>query len=143
MPFPTLEKILAYHNPDILERFSKKTGVTPSESQEIFRETLKMLWIMALRRKEGHSKFLVFNQMAVLDESWHNFVLFTKEYSDFCNEHFGHYLHHAPTTSKEREIPILEADVEHQCRYIVEKLGEDTLVRWFKDYPTRFRSVLT
>ncbi len=35
----------------------------------------------------------------LVDEAWHQFVLFTKQYVTFCQQYFGHYLHHAPGTS--------------------------------------------
>jgi len=34
----------------------------------------------------------------IVDLVWHQFILFTKEYHDFCNKVFGEYIHHAPAT---------------------------------------------
>ncbi len=34
-----------------------------------------------------------------VDEAWHQFILFTRSYTSFCNEAFGKYIHHRPTTS--------------------------------------------
>lgn len=31
-----------------------------------------------------------------VDVAWHEFILFTREYADFCQRAFGGYLHHAP-----------------------------------------------
>ncbi len=39
-----------------------------------------------------------------VDEVWHQFILFTKEYFSFCNEYLGYYLHHNPRT-KTRDLP--------------------------------------
>ncbi|MBN2825558.1 MAG: hypothetical protein JXQ76_09555 [Campylobacterales bacterium] len=33
----------------------------------------------------------------VVDVAWHEFILTTREYSKFCKEAFGSYLHHTPT----------------------------------------------
>ena len=33
-----------------------------------------------------------------VDEVWHTHILFTQDYSQFCNAVFGHYLHHVPNT---------------------------------------------
>lgn len=30
------------------------------------------------------------------DSFWHIAILFTKEYADFCNRHFGKFIHHRP-----------------------------------------------
>jgi hypothetical protein len=31
-----------------------------------------------------------------IDEVWHQFILFTKEYHDFSNQFYGGYFHHSP-----------------------------------------------
>jgi hypothetical protein len=33
----------------------------------------------------------------VVDEFWHTFILFTRDYAAFCERHFGYFLHHTPT----------------------------------------------
>ncbi len=35
----------------------------------------------------------------IVDEIWHQFILFTPQYHDFCKEILGKYLHHSPHTS--------------------------------------------
>jgi len=35
----------------------------------------------------------------LVDEVWHQFILFTKDYHNFCNYVFGEYIHHQPTTA--------------------------------------------
>ncbi|MCD6074767.1 MAG: hypothetical protein K0Q70_1650 [Rhodospirillales bacterium] len=32
----------------------------------------------------------------IVDEAWHTFILFTRDYTEFCGRAFGAYLHHAP-----------------------------------------------
>lgn len=31
-----------------------------------------------------------------IDTAWHEFILFTKQYSEFCHQAFGRFLHHSP-----------------------------------------------
>ena len=38
-----------------------------------------------------------------MDEMWHTFVLFTKEYAAYCEEKFGRFVHHVPTTKAEKD----------------------------------------
>jgi hypothetical protein len=33
-----------------------------------------------------------------VDKVWHQFILFTKEYTNFCNKYLGGYMHHTPNT---------------------------------------------
>lgn len=35
----------------------------------------------------------------IVDEAWHTFILFTKEYHDFCYSIFGEFRHHKPSLS--------------------------------------------
>jgi hypothetical protein len=35
----------------------------------------------------------------VVDELWHEFILFTRDYQDFCRTAFGRFLHHTPATA--------------------------------------------
>lgn len=38
---------------------------------------------------------------AEVDEVWHTFILFTRDYADFCQGVFGFYLHHQPGVPSE------------------------------------------
>lgn len=33
----------------------------------------------------------------VVDDAWHEFILFTRSYKAFCNKALGRFLHHTPT----------------------------------------------
>ena len=35
-----------------------------------------------------------------VDEVWHTFILFTREYAHFCEEVYGTFIHHNPYTSR-------------------------------------------
>ncbi|GAB4256714.1 MAG: hypothetical protein Kow0065_05630 [Methylomicrobium sp.] len=41
-------------------------------------------------------KKLVSMPSQAVDEAWHQFILSTRLYSEFCNKAFGYYLHHTP-----------------------------------------------
>ena len=34
-----------------------------------------------------------------VDEVWHQFILYTSQYGEFCRRFFGHYVHHAPSNA--------------------------------------------
>src|SRR5262245_57347806 len=46
-----------------------------------------------------------------VDEAWHQFLLYSREYTDWCNRFIGHFVHHAPnnapsyTSAPEGEAP--------------------------------------
>lgn len=39
-----------------------------------------------------------------VDTVWHQFILFTKPYMEFCDNFLGSYLHHSPNTSYTPEV---------------------------------------
>lgn len=147
-PISPLLEVLQYSHPFVIERFVKHHPAEKDRAPEIFQELLKMLWLMATHKQEmreniisSPQKILVYPQMELIDEMWHAFILFSKDYTNFCEKFFGHYLHHLPTTSVEHEReketqasnPIqVREEIENQCRYIVDKLGIDSLTKWFK-----------
>ncbi|MEJ7658804.1 MAG: hypothetical protein WKG07_03825 [Hymenobacter sp.] len=45
------------------------------------------------------------DDLLIIDEMWHNFILFTPAYHAFCQAHFQKYLHHVPATKQEKIQP--------------------------------------
>ena len=45
--------------------------------------------------KSGYQHIAMPSQ--VVDDLWHEFILYTKNYQTFCQQAFGRYLHHTPT----------------------------------------------
>lgn len=140
-----LEGLLAYQNEDILSRFTDMFDVTKEEALDIFQETKKFLYICQIKG------VFIPDDLLILDEMWHNFILFTREYQSFCDTHFKKYFHHLPAskTEKEDQLRKNEADPEGARNEYLEKLhhilsltydhlGEGTVKKWFKVYPVKY-----
>jgi hypothetical protein len=93
----TYEPVLRFEAPYLIEKLVKDRIVdTADEGEALFAEAKKFLilsyvdtdvsWNMYSRR---------------VDEAWHQFVLFTSQYVDFCQRYFGEYLHHNPSNAPE------------------------------------------
>lgn len=145
MSATTLATLLQYRNEDVLSRFTDLFEVTEAEAADIFTETKKFLYIC---RQPG---VFIPDELLIVDEMWHNFILFTKEYQDFCAFYFGVYLHHIPATkaekSKHREQVATDIDTakkafnEKLARFMsvtYDQLGRDTVVKWFQQYPAQY-----
>ena len=39
-----------------------------------------------------------------VDVAWHEFILLTRDYHAFCDEAFGHYLHHSPAVAMDEPV---------------------------------------
>lgn len=153
---PDLKELKTFTCLEVISKFSRDNGVTEAESRMLFKETMKMLWLMVKHQLEsvnGTSSqipetFNIHKPMDPLDKMWHEFILFTREYHQFCDEYFGCYLHHVPCSEREfqafRQRALEQKDdfVELErksigvfAKYIQTNLGNETLRTWFMELP--------
>ena len=91
---------LDYEAPFVIEKLVKERFVdTPEDACALFTEVKRYLVLCHV----DHTKSWQMCSLAV-DEAWHQFVLFTAEYSAFCAKHFGRYRHHAPSNAPDTGI---------------------------------------
>ncbi|OII60967.1 hypothetical protein BJP40_08270 [Streptomyces sp. CC53] len=57
-------------------------------------QALALLWVMGTTRSGD-----TMSPSKVVDPGWHTFMLHSEEYADWCNEHFGYFLHHRPSAA--------------------------------------------
>lgn len=84
-----LKYINDYKSPDLILKFKKEHEYTEKAALILFKELKKYLTICAANRKP-------YPPSKSIDHIWHTFILFTSDYSKFCNQAFGRYIHHAP-----------------------------------------------
>jgi len=56
----------------------------------------------------------------VVDDLWHEFILFTKQYQQFSNKALGRYLHHLPTEAMDEKLDAsaaLKLTWHHSCKF--------------------------
>jgi hypothetical protein len=53
-------------------------------------------WYLACLYADGD---LIGMPSKAVDEAWHEMILMTREYTEFCRRAFGRYLHHSPDTT--------------------------------------------
>jgi hypothetical protein len=70
--------------------------MTDVQIKEILDEFKKYIAILVINNRKGTRVEMV---SELVDEVWHTFILFTKEYRIFCNAIFGEYIHHEPNVS--------------------------------------------
>jgi hypothetical protein len=90
-PFEALD----YQAPFLIEKLVKDRFLdTSDEAFALFTEVKRYLVLAHV----DQTKTWKMHSLCV-DEVWHQFVLFTAEYSRFCSKYFGHYRHHFPSNS--------------------------------------------
>ena len=89
-----LEKLGSFEAPYLEEKLMKK-GVFNSheEYQTSFTEFKKYVGLVGITNKPLKMS------SEVVDSVWHQFILFTPQYREFCDEMLGSYMDHIPTTS--------------------------------------------
>jgi hypothetical protein len=90
-----IPELLAFEAP-YLEAKLLRIGVveTREEARTLFQEVKKYLVLAARDDARAIPMFSV-----RVDEVWHQFVLFTAEYAEFCTRFAGRFLHHVPDES--------------------------------------------
>jgi hypothetical protein len=74
-------------------------------------------------------------EMKAIDQMWHVFLLYTKDYMDFCNEYFGEYIHHLPdiVPGLPQDENAFETNLSRFLNYNYDLLGEEVIRRWFSE----------
>jgi hypothetical protein len=133
----SLDAVLAYRNPDVVYKFHHTWDVTRAESQRLFDDTLRYLWVMSRVEFE-------IVPVSIIDEMWHTFLQFTKAYSDWCMASFGRMLHHNPVSPHEQRSgkkiskAALVGEIERDVTAVYDHLGEAVTRRWYVTYAERY-----
>lgn len=118
---------LDYEAPFVIEKLVKESFVeTPGDACALFTEVKRYLVLCHVDR----TKSWKMHSLAV-DEAWHQFVLFTAEYVDFCTRYFGRYRHHAPSNAPDTGVTRApEATTAEFCARYQELFGVDLPPIW-------------
>ncbi|ADR23630.1 hypothetical protein MATR_25140 [Marivirga tractuosa] len=135
----------------IIEGFMERYSINREDAEEILQETKKWLWLASENIKEK-KRFRLFidSSLLIIDEMWHNFILHTRSYQKFCNDKLNLFVHHEPTLPSAK-VKGFDSDVEkqkfekhqeeklsQQLSYIYDKLGAETVSKWYEEYPEKF-----
>jgi hypothetical protein len=87
-PFTANVKVLNYKNERVIARLVEEHGMSREEAETLFMDTLRFLSLCG-----GDINV---SPPARIDLGWHNFILHTRDYDNFCRSCFGHFIHHEP-----------------------------------------------
>ena len=94
-----LQAIEAYDLWFVTERIAKEGSIAEHRIEAAVTEFRRYMALIALGCEDlgMHSE--------EVDEVWHSFILFTREYSEFCTRACGQMIHHRPNTSARPQLP--------------------------------------
>jgi predicted pyridoxine 5'-phosphate oxidase superfamily flavin-nucleotide-binding protein len=106
LPDPRLVEALAFDAPYVVDKLVKdRIADTLAEAGQLFSEAKRFIVLCTVTADVACEMFSV-----RVDEAWHQFILYTAEYTDFCRRYFGRYVSHrpnnAPAGGRSREHPV-------------------------------------
>jgi hypothetical protein len=131
----SLAEVLAYRHPGVVRRYCKEHHAELAEGEEVFREMLKWLYLCyrGVTNQPEPISCTMLPEIEKIDWMWHTFLMFTRDYAEFCQRYFGLFLHHVPNEDEEETSMSpddLRAALEQQYGFVYDVLGEETLTAW-------------
>ena len=84
-------------------RLAKKTGWSEDKMETVIKEYLRYIALILLYNQGEIS--IQATPSHDIDETWHNHMLFTREYHQFSNKWNGDYIHHQPSYDADGSRP--------------------------------------
>ncbi|KTD82915.1 hypothetical protein [Legionella waltersii] len=142
---PNLSEVLAYQNLQVIERFKANHPLEAHRAEYLFTEMLRYLWLcekhdcdLAQNPNDPGLQFIpvMHEEMRSIDTMWHEFILITRDYSQFCSQYFGHFIHHEPNMRETLNLSTEQfiESLQLFLNYIYDVLGEEVLKNWFQEH---------
>lgn len=109
-----LASALQYRNDRVVRRLMSEHGFSREEAEQLFLDTLKFMALAVAQNKR-------LSPSGPIDLGWHNFILHTRDYAEFCKSFLGRFLHHEPGVGLIFEGEQL--DVEQTRELAIEMFG--------------------
>jgi hypothetical protein len=90
---------LSFENKAILQKFCVEQSITEQEAEDYFMELKKFLYLCANCNQ-------TLAPSVEIDKIWHTFILFTKEYRNYCTQFLGKFIDHVPEVDLEEQDAI-------------------------------------
>lgn len=103
---------------NILRRYALDNELDWETAKEHEREVKRYLALCAINPKVSYG------MKGPIDELWHTFIMFTREYQKFCKDVAGSFIHHVPNVPDEFGNKT--------------KSGADTYIKFLSDYELTF-----
>jgi hypothetical protein len=149
----SLSKIVRFSHSGALHRFSSDYAVSLKESRTIFEDLMRFLWLTSQAGELGKKIKLanrprigIKRSLAIVDEMWHVFLLFTKDYEDFSRQHFNTFFDHNPgyTVTELKKMKVypysLKTDPEWELQKQITRAvyGNKVYRRWYVTYKRKY-----
>lgn len=100
----------------VVERYARDNSIPIEIAREHERELKRYLALVALNPKKP------LGMRGQVDELWHTFLFFSRDYFDFCKKVAGKYIHHVPETG---DAPVSLDDYAEMLKLYAAEFGEE------------------
>ena len=91
----TIRRAMEFPMEYVTTRYAEDQELPVEVAREHERELRR--WLALCAARGGYA------MRGPIDEFWHTFIIFTKEYSEFCEQVAGQFIHHVPKTAAQGE----------------------------------------
>ena len=138
----SLEEMRQYRHPQVIRRFVRDYPEMADSAEIIFEDLMLFFWASKNHEEEKKMNphradldfiYIMDEEMKGIDLMWHIFLLYTKDYAEFCEKYFGQFLHHLPeiVDPDETENQKFNLNLERFLNYSYDLLGEEVIRRWY------------
>jgi hypothetical protein len=110
-----IPEILGFKHDRVLQRYVSDHKVSFHEADRTFKALKEFMVVCAVKPGPKVTS-------APIDNMWHTFLLFTKDYRDFCENQLGMFINHEPF---EEPAPHVYLDTREFARGFFGKLDEE------------------
>lgn len=96
----------------IVDKIKKTYPHLNEENIHLVLRALKEYFLMNARTKNQK----IAMPSKVVDLAWHEFILHTQHYSQFCKKAFGYFLHHSPTAAVSKNVQVQQESASNGMR---------------------------
>jgi hypothetical protein len=83
-------KVLSYKHPKLIRRIARDHCLDPLSAHTCFKQMLEYLY------KAATTPGKIPGPNVAADKAWHTFLLYSKDYREFCQGMFGFFIDHQP-----------------------------------------------
>lgn len=111
----------------IVDRIIGEEGISYEEAERRFMGMLQFLKVASVANAPV-------SPSKAIDSAWHAFILHTRDYTAYCEEQFGRFIHHQPTS----------AEVSNQENYVLARTLAEELFGSLDEavWPSRSRKLV-
>ena len=97
VPKISAEDVLTYEHEGMIARLQEKEKLTEEKARVLFLDMLRFLLLCGTQEQ-------ILSPSEAIDQAWHHFILFTRDYREFCQRFFGKFVDHQPFSRSERTV---------------------------------------